>query len=211
MNRRSFIRVATAFAMSPVLKAQNCSMAAPGVSICRAEVNIRQLIGAINVQQCPEWCWAACASMIFGFYGHPIDQKEIVKQMFGAVVCWPAGSTANMARTLSRPWTDANGTKFNSRVVAAFDPANGINAINNRIIVNELLTNHPLLYCNTSHAMVNYAVDYIATPTGPNVQAVGVVDPWPYSQRTHPLSPAEMMPAVFPGGQMTFLASVRLS
>lgn len=210
INRRSFLRTAAAFAVAPSLNAQNCGVVPPGVMVCRAEVNIPQLIAAINTQQCPEWCWAASISMIFSFYGHPIDQKEIVRQMFGNVVCFPAGSTLTIASALSRAWRDANGNVFRSRVVAAYDPANGINAINNTIIVNELQNDNPLLYCNQSHAMVNYLVDYTPTPSGPYVRAVGVVDPWPYSPRTHPLSGPEMLPVTL-GGQMTFLASVRVS
>jgi hypothetical protein len=210
ITRRCFIGTAAAFAVMPNLSAQQCGVVPPGVTLCRAEVNIPQLIAAINTQQCPEWCWAASISMIFGFYGHPIDQKEIVKQTYGNVLCFPAGSSRTIGRALSRRWEDANGDFFKSTVVAAYDPANNINAINNAIIVNELANDHPLLYCNTSHAMVNYAVDYIPTQFGPNVQAVGVVDPWPYSPRLHPLSPAEMRASVFPGGQMTFLASVRV-
>jgi hypothetical protein len=210
VDRRTFITSLATMALATGAGAQQCSVVPPGVTLCRAEVNIPQLVAAINVQQCPEWCWAASIAMIFGFCGHPIDQREIVRQMYGAVVCFPAGSSRTIAQALSRTWTDANGNKFTSRVVAAYDPANGINAINNAIIVNELQTDHPLLYCNTSHAMVNFVVDYIPTPMGPNVQAVGVVDPWPSSPRTHPLSKPEMVP-IHLGGQMTFLATIRIA
>ncbi len=209
MNRRDFIASAAAFAFSTMAHAQNCQRTPYG-QVCRAEVNMPQLIAAINTQRCPEWCWAASISMIFAFYGHPIDQTEIVRQTYGNVVCFPAGTTRTIGNDLSRSWTDVAGRRFTSRVVAAYDPANGINAINNDIIIRELQTNHPLLYCNTQHAMVNYGVDYIPTPMGPNVRAVAVVDPWPTSPRVHGLTAPEMMPAHL-GGRMNFLASVRVS
>jgi hypothetical protein len=57
--------------------------------------------------------------------------------------------------------------------------------------------------------MVIYAVDYIPTSGEPNIIAVHVVDPWPFNPTTHPLSAPEMVPANL-GGQMTFLAAVRV-
>jgi hypothetical protein len=92
-----------------------------------------------------------------------------------------------------------------------------VGAINNAIIVNELLNQRPVMYCNLSHAMVIVGVTYFPTPI-PNIQSVTVMDPWPYSPRLHPLSAPEMVPAVFNplgqyvgGGQMSFLASVIVS
>lgn len=208
MNRRSFVAMTAGFAAAPYARAQNCGRdPQTGMMICNAEVNMLTLLQAISTQQCPEWCWAASISMIFGFAGHPIDQKEIVQQTYGNVVCLPAGLTKTIGQDLSRTWSDANGDVFTSKVVAAFDPANNILAINNAIIINELQNDHPILYCNTHHAMVIYAADYIPTPMGPNIVAVGVVDPWPYSPRMHLLSQPELFPV--PYGQMTFLATVR--
>jgi hypothetical protein len=55
--------------------------------------------------------------------------------------------------------------------------------------------------------MVVTAADYFATPMGPSVQNVGVLDPWPLSLDFHPLSARELVPA-FLGGEMMFLATV---
>jgi hypothetical protein len=165
---------------------------------------------AIVRQKCPEWCWAASASMIFAMHGHPINQSRIVSTVFGSAACVPAGITARIAGVLSSSWMDDGGSAFQANVIAAFDPANGVNAIDNAIIVNELAQNRPLLYCNTQHAMVVVSVDYYATPMGPNVQEVTVLDPWPYSPAAHPLQPVEMVPNLI-GGQMTFLAAVQVT
>jgi Papain-like cysteine protease AvrRpt2 len=207
MNRRAFVTMAAGFAVVPYARAQNCTINPTGMTICSAEVTISMFIQSIIKQQCPEWCWAASISMIFGFAGHPIDQKQIVAQTYGNVLCLPAGSSRTIGQDLSRTWTDANGDVFTSKVVAAFDPANNILAINNAILINELQNDHPILYCNTHHAMVIYAADYIPTPMGPNIVAVAVADPWPYGPSLHLLSPPELLP--FPYGQMTFLATVR--
>ena len=171
----------------------------------RAFVQHPQLIR----QQCPQWCWAASSAMIFAAYGHPVAQQTIVDRVFNATVCAPSGNTSNIGGVLSDQWTDQNGLSFRSRVVAAYDSMNGINAIDNAIIVQELAANRPLLYCNTHHAMVVVSCDFLMGPMGPTqVAAVGVLDPWPGSPGYHLLTPPEMVPAHL-GGQMTFLATVR--
>jgi hypothetical protein len=159
-------------------------------------------------QDCPEWCWAASISMIFAAHGHPIDQQIFVLQKYHGLACAPAGVTITLAQDLSAPWTDKKGVTFQSIVSAAFDPSNGIYALNNQVIVDELSNNRPLLYCNTHHAMVLVSADFYQTPMGPNIISCGVLDPWPYSPAYHPLSTAEIFP-VNTGGQMTFLAAVQ--
>ncbi|HKW18572.1 MAG TPA: papain-like cysteine protease family protein [Terriglobales bacterium] len=169
-----------------------------------------QLAQIVTQQQCELWCWAACISMMFDFYGHPLTQAEIVLATYGNVVCLPAGSSTTIGRDLSRPWIDDNGIPFLSQITAAYDFFNGINFFDNNMVVSQLSSNNPLLYCNTHHAMVVYAVDYIPTAGEPNVVAVHVVDPWPFSPQTHLLTAPEMVPANL-GGEMTFLASVHLT
>lgn len=149
---------------------------------------------SIVQQQCPLWCWAASASMIFAAHGHPVDQHRIVQRVFGGQVCAPAMNTLLIAQVLSSAWADDNGVDFQANVIAAYDAMNGVNLINNAVITSEISQNRPLLYCNTHHAMVQATVDYFAAPSGPNVYAVGVLDPWPSNPSFHPLSPPEMVP-----------------
>ncbi|MBT9329833.1 hypothetical protein D0Y96_002185 [Acidipila sp. 4G-K13] len=165
---------------------------------------------AATLQQCPEWCWAASISMVFKFFGHPLDQKTIVARKYHSLVCMSALSASQIASDLSDSWTDDNGDDFSSELTAAYDFRAGVLAIDNAIIVNELLNGRPLLYCNTQHAMVVCAADYRPGPVEPAIDGIAVMDPWPYSPRIHPLSPPEMIPAHM-GGQMTFLASVDIT
>lgn len=208
MNRRSFLLAATSLAISPLAHAsqQVIGPAGPMGIPTRAWVARPDIVR----QQCPEWCWAASASMIFAAHGHPVDQKKIVASVFGGLACAPAGKTLTMGQVLSSSWVDDSGAAFQSTVNAAYDPMDDIVAINNAVIADELRQNKPLLYANTHHAMVVCEADFFATPMGPNVQRVGVLDPWPYSPSFHFLSPAEMVPMHL-GGQMTFLASVDIA
>jgi hypothetical protein len=214
------IKSVGALALAKHLDAQ-CGVMTPMGQACTASLNFQQLAVSITTQQCAEWCWAASIAMILTFNGHPIDQKEIVIQTYGArygtLPCLPAGTDATLASALSSQYVDLNGTNFTSQITAAFDAQSGYVGINNATIVNELLANRPLLVCNTHHAMVIYGVVYIPNPMGPPaILRVDVVDPWPYSPRLHPLSPPEIIPVgmmAAPGvpGQLMFVASVATS
>jgi hypothetical protein len=204
--------MSTFFAIPQVARSAETIMGGPtpfGIPT-RAWVQHPQLVP----QQCPEWCFAASIAMIFSCYGHPIDQKRIVERLWGQDVCAPAFNTSNIEHLLSDTWRDDAGVDFSSTVVAAYDAYNYVNSINNTTIVEELENDHPLLYCNTHHAMVVVSVDYM-NQAGPNqsaipgrVDAVGVLDPFTVPA-FHLLSPAEIVPAHL-GGQMTFLATVRI-
>ncbi|MGB6688316.1 MAG: C39 family peptidase [Terracidiphilus sp.] len=218
MDRRRLLAGAALVGISRLLPAQNCAMVAPGVALCSANISFPQVALAAEIQQCPEWCWAASISAVFNFFGYSVDQRTIVMRKYHQLVCAPSQTAAQIAAFLNTQWTDeSTGNQFACRLTAAFDAMAHVGAINNAIIVNELLNQRPVMYCNLSHAMVIVGVTYFPTPI-PNIQSVTVMDPWPYSPRLHPLSAPEMVPAVFNplgqyvgGGQMSFLASVTVS
>jgi hypothetical protein len=56
---------------------------------------------------------------------------------------------------------------------------------------------------------VGTAIQYFATPYGPQIVSIGVFDPWP-GTGARGLTPAEMMPAHM-GGSLRFLATVRVT
>ena len=222
LDRRDFLVGSTAFAsqiacslFSPSPSPTPAPAAAPTpmptpTPMQTARVNIVQLAQAVRQQQCEQWCWAACISMIFNFYDHPLSQAEIVAATYGTVACLPSFGSTNVGRDLSRTYIDDRGIPFASRVVSAYDYFNGINTFNNQGVVDALSRNNPLVYANTAHAMIVYSVTYLPTALGPNIVRVDVVDPWPLNPRTHVLSSPEMIPAHL-GGQMTFLAQVQVT
>jgi len=147
---------------------------------------------------------------MFSFYGHPLTQEEIVLATYGDVTCLPASSTTVLGQILSASWIDDYGFPFSSQIVADYDSYNGINDFSNAMVVNALSSNNPLLYANTHHVMVVYSVSYEQTSSGPNIQTVSVVDPWPLSPPFHALTSAEMVPVNL-GGELTFLAEVNIT
>jgi hypothetical protein len=184
-------------------------MLAPGIAGCEVKLPFPNVALAMTLQQCEWWCWAASISMIFKFFGHPLDQAKIVRQLYPDGDCSGA-SNAEMADALSDSWTDDHGGQFESTITAVYDSDTDTNHISNAIVVNELLNGRPLLYGNGHHAMVVCAANYRTTPGQPMVDQIWVMDPWPSAQRVHALTQSEMLAAHL-GGDLHFLASVQIS
>ena len=132
-----------------------------------------------SVQLQSEWCWAASISMVFRYYGHPISQERIVKEMYGRIENQPA-EPWTMLSALNRSWVDDNGKKFYSESSPGY--TNPVAA------ARDLAGNMPLIIGTHGHAMVltdlQYASNYILTPIGPRlgpsvITNALVRDPWP--------------------------------
>ncbi len=210
MKRRTILAGSAALLAAfdaPRARANHTVLGPPGPNGLPSMVWVQK--PAIIQQKCPEWCWAASSSMIFCTWGHPVDQMVIVQRAYGVLAC-QASQSITIAQVMSSTWQDDNGQQFQANVTAAYDVVNNVSAITNSVIVNELGNNRPLIYGNATHCMMVVSAEYFDTPTGPDIRAVGVMDPWPYNLPYHPLSMAEMIPAHL-GGQMRFLASVMVA
>ena len=161
---------------------------------------------ALGSQLQSQWCWAACISMLYSYYGHPVSQARIVSEVYGAPVNMPAMAGIVMARQLNRSWQDDAGGAFNSYVTAAYDVQAGVNNINNYWILSQLQQNKPIIMGAGGHAMVLLSLSYYPGQLGPNVVQGVVFDPWP-GRGIRYLTAAELTPMNF-GGSLSFLASV---
>ncbi len=134
---------------------------------------------SIEKQQGWQLCWAASISTIFKHYGHAVSQLAIVERIKGVPVD-QAGWPRDMAAALSSEWTDDDGNSFKSEC-QIFDVMSGISTFTNDDLVDDLESDHPLLYCNSHHAMVLVQVTYAAVPpSGQKMIVDGVVlDPAP--------------------------------
>lgn len=192
--------------MGDVVASTNC---APYPRDFRSEVNFSEFSQhAYQQQHLPQWCWAACISMLFSYYGHPVSQSRIVSDAYGFPVNMPATSGIVIAQQLDRSWIDDHGNAFNSRVTAAYDFDAKVFKLNNAWLINELHLDRPVVLGTVSHAVVMTAMDYSQTPFGPNVKAIGVFDPWP-GIGARMLTRFEMAPMHLNGG-LRFAASVRV-
>jgi hypothetical protein len=95
MDRRAFLRGGIAgasawLAPKTVFASQSCGQAATTpygpVQRCTAGIKSVALQPVQSYQQQNEWCWAACISMVFAYYGHRVSQQRIVKEVWGRVV-----------------------------------------------------------------------------------------------------------------------------
>jgi len=207
IDRRSFLSGAlcSAPALSPPA-AQAINSCGP--TGCLAEVSFPQFAAAYEPQFQSEWCWAASISMLFGYYGHPVNQQRIVSEAYGQPFNIPALSGFVIAQALNRAWVDDRGRRFQANLQAAFDAQAGVAAINNVMIVQALANGHPLIVGARSHATVVTAVSYVPSPLGPNITSVGVFDPWP-ARGARGLGIDEMTPVPF--GSLMFLALVNIA
>src|SRR5271165_451496 len=183
LNRRSFVNslacaagLASVYPATKLWAETNCT---PN-GACVSQVDFAEFAQeAYQSQKMPEWCWAACISMVFDFYGHPVAQERIVSEVYGAPVNMPAGYGIVISQQLNRRWKDDNGDVFRSVLTGAYDHDAGVDTLTNPMLIEELDDDHPIVIGAGTHAMVLTAMQYQQTPYGPNVTGCGVFDPWP--------------------------------
>ena len=178
LNRRTWIKAlggATAgFAIETAAKAAvTCGQPMPpyGVQACAAGIPQEQLDTVYASQEHSQWCWAACIEMVFTYWGHPIEQTEIVRNTWGRIVNMPAQPYQIIA-DLNRSWIDSTGNRFRSW--GDVFTANGVTA------AQDLAQGMPLIIGSMGHAMVLTAVSYNRAPSSQG-QVTGAIvrDPWP--------------------------------
>jgi hypothetical protein len=133
----------------------------------------------IVTQQTPVWCWAASLSALFGYFGHPVDQRRIVARYFP-----PPGITTGppwvMRDALNSPWVDDAGVTFRvTSLVTNLYPPSGPMQVANPDILRALENEIPVFYGDRTHAMVLVQADFLETPGGPTILGGGAVDPFP--------------------------------
>ncbi len=151
---------------------------------CTAGIDSLDLQQAQTYQHANEWCWAACISMVFDYYGHTVSQERIVSEVWGQIVNMP-GQPGQILGSLNRRWKDDDGELFTSRGDSI--SANNFNA------VKDLQNDQPLIIGALGHAMVLTALTgdtNVQTGAWQIVQAV-VRDPWPGNGGRRTLSPQE--------------------
>lgn len=197
MDRRTFVLGAVGLAVASVpAKARSTGRL---VSVERPK---------IVKQQCAQWCWAAAASMIFNHLGHRIDQTSIVAKVYDGLVCAGARPTI-ITEILNVPWIDDDSHVFTPQIEACYDQSCGVDTLTSAVIIDELEQDRMLLYANTRHCMAVAGALFVETAAGPKIMKVIVMDPSPEEPDERLLSDVEMRPA-FMGGEMTYLAAVRV-
>src|SRR5205823_6000717 len=97
-------------------------------------------------QETPVWCWAASLSALFGYLGHPVDQRRIVFKYFPPPGITP-GPPWVMRDALNSNWVDDNGLPFQVRsAVTNLYPPVGPRQVENPQIIKALEDEIPVFY-----------------------------------------------------------------
>jgi hypothetical protein len=155
-------------------------------------------IPEIKPQEYPVTCWAASAQAYFRYFGHDVDQQQIVDKI---TPLFPTTARADQLVTLfnGQKFTDKNGKEFSVKINYVYDGfsnihndkklMNRLNArpMNNDIIRALLKSNRPVFYGTTHHAMVlmsvnswgdqiisGYAIDPAPNPATGGSSAIGL-------------------------------------
>jgi hypothetical protein len=175
---------------------------------CSAFIPLARLAKTYAAQSKSEWCWAACISMLFGYNGHPVTQRNVVKGAYGTDANMPA-SHFTLMNALNRTWVDEGGNSFTVSTSHMYCPEAGDVDLTNAEMIETLKRETPILFCTSQHAMILTSMGFVQSRFGMQVSEAWVMDPWP-GNGLRLLSPAEMLPSVN-GGAIRMVATIALS
>lgn len=212
MNRRRLLESLAALASTGLitneLRADQRCMPTPIGESCSAFIPLGKLDKSYAAQHMTEWCWAACISMLFGYNGHRVSQRRIVKEAYGTVGNMPA-NYATLMNSLNRDWKDDRGATFSVSTDHMYCPEAGDADLTNDEMIDRLRDESPILFCTAAHAMILTSMSFVQTQLGVQVTEAWVMDPWP-GNGLRRLALPEMVPAA-QGGQIRFVATVNVS
>ncbi len=180
VTRRNLVLAGAASmaAASVAQAAMQCMPVAMGVNQCQVGLPSIAVQGAES-QECQQWCWAACLSSIFAYYGVRVSQQRIVAKIFGGNICAPAFGPQIIAAARGA-WTADNGQQFLADAQPLVDLQFGVYAPNAAAqAAKSLASGIPLINGALGHATVMTAMTYLADAYGRSqITAITVRDPW---------------------------------
>lgn len=196
MDRRKFLALGAAASLFPA--AANAEWGCSpfdysGVQVC--QVGVPGLRFYQSLQECQNWCWAACIQMIFATSGRLVNQHSIVQRLFGDVRCSTAVGPQIAAVINSGTWRDVNGYRFQAEAVALTDLYFGVaNPYAADIAAAELSAGHPLINGAVGHATVLSGMTILRDVYGrTELRELIVRDPWPFNQQRRTLTAEEVV------------------
>ena len=95
-TRRGFLLGAGAMlATGPAAAAGYCSpFDDNGIQGCEVGLEIGPVVTAL--QECQNWCWAACIETIFALRGYRVPQQAIVEKVYGSPDACRTATSAQM-------------------------------------------------------------------------------------------------------------------
>jgi hypothetical protein len=166
-------------------------------------------IGVTNlsmpIQQCSQWCWAACCQAIFDHANIAATQWDFVGKVFGNTnTCLPATGPM-MKQAIDGFWQMRNGATAFAQMNVVMDADYGIYHPNHMSVIwNELRNNRAVISGSMNHAVLIHALDYTEGPLGTQTNALHIRDPWPQSPNFSTYTAQQF-------NNINFLATLQLS
>ncbi len=166
-------------------------------------------ITSTPLQNCQQWCWAACCEAIFSLAGFSVSQETFVDKLFGSSnVCAPANGTM-IKKAIDGPWIDQDGNSFYARCDIVMDASTGISNPNPLAVIwDELNAGRALISGSLSHAVLITAMQYTKINQGVRTDAVVVRDPWPGNH--NPITGNRRVYSIQEFYSVDFLATLRI-
>ncbi len=209
MDRRSTIKqlaAFSAFGLSNSIGANEahaeyiCGNAFPynGGMVRQCSVGFR-INRVTALQECDQWCWAACIESAFELYGFRVSQEDIVQKVYGPnVPCLPSVGP-NIAKAVEGYWTDERGDEFYAELETHTDVQFGIHdpfALQNasRYLADDI----PVIIGSLGHATLLTSMTWLEDNFGQQrLTEIVVRDPWPYRQNKRLLTAQELYGATY--------------
>jgi hypothetical protein len=151
------------------------------------------------LQECPNWCWAACVEAIFTFHNHKVNQRRIVRKVFGSEACLPAHGP-QIVNAVDGEWTDDRSGRdpFDARAEVLWDAEYGFRRPDAILeAARELEADNPLIIGALGHATVLTSMTYTGNQFGVQINEMVVRDPMPGRPNRRVLTPQEALSTQF--------------
>lgn len=196
VNRRDFLTLGAAASLFPASAHAGLGCLPPnyfGLQHCSASVPSVEFYGAI--QQCEQWCWAACIQTCFATAGRFVKQTDIVRRLYADQRCSPATGPQIVSAVNSGMWRDRYGKLFRAKAFPLADLNFGV--INPNVVQQasaELAAGRPMINGAVGHATVLSKISVVQDRWGRfDLTELVVQDPWPGNQRIRYLKPNEVV------------------
>lgn len=181
-TRRQFGLLAVSALAAPRIAIGETKCWAPsnGVRACVSGVRDVPMVS----QRCPQWCWAACAELLFALQGYKVPQEQFVQKVYGiGPNCSPAVGKV-IATAITGTWYDTDRKRLFAIASPIMDLSLSPGARHPApmdVVRTELDSGRAVIAGTLGHAIAITALEYYENSLGQGkLENVIVRDPFPY-------------------------------
>lgn len=148
----------------------------------------------VVIQECQQWCWAACIELAFRTQGLDVPQQVFVERIYGNSNTCRTASGPQISQAATGQWENRNGDQVTTNLRVILDYDHGIvNSFDPLSVVRDELENGRVVIAGTlGHAICITAMEYVENQFGNRqLLSLTVRDPWPTSGNRYFMSPQQ--------------------